>query len=201
MRRLQKSLIVLVSSALLSVLVSACVTINVYFPEAQATEAAQEFIEKVIGTEPTAKEPGASVFKASTGLLAIANLLIPTASAQERPNVNIDTPAIAEIQDRMASRFESRLKAEFERGSVGLTQDARIGARDLAKLPLKERAALSALINEDNRDRDAVYREIAVANNRPEWESQIRQIFAREWINKAKSGWYYQGENGAWMQK
>lgn len=201
MRRLQKSLIVLVSSALLSVLVSACVTINVYFPEAQATEAAQEFIDKVIGTEPTAKEPSASVFKASTGLLAIANLLIPTASAQERPNVNIDTPAIAEIQNRMASRFESRLKAEFERGSVGLTQDARIGARDLAKLPLKERAALTALINEDNRDRDAVYREIAVANNRPEWESQIRQIFAREWINKAKSGWYYQGENGVWMQK
>ena len=32
-----------------AVLLTACVTINVYFPAAEAKEAAKEFVEKVIG--------------------------------------------------------------------------------------------------------------------------------------------------------
>ena len=34
-----------------AVLLTACVTINVYFPAAEAKEAAKEFVEKVIGDE------------------------------------------------------------------------------------------------------------------------------------------------------
>jgi uncharacterized protein YdbL (DUF1318 family) len=202
MRRLNQAVFTFFLSAMLGAVLSACVTINVYFPEAQATEAAQQFIDKVIGSEEADKQPGASIQSPTPSRWAfLANLLIPTAVAQERPDVNINSPAIVAIQQRMADRFEAKLRAEFDRGSVGLTQDAKIAARDLSKLPLKDRAALTALINEDNRDRDAVYREMAIANNRPEWEAQIRQIFAREWINKAKAGWYYQDEAGAWTKK
>ena len=35
----------------LSAVLAACVTINVYFPAAEAERAAQEFIDKVIGEE------------------------------------------------------------------------------------------------------------------------------------------------------
>ena len=34
-----------------AVMLTACVTINVYFPPAEANEAAKEFVEKVIGDE------------------------------------------------------------------------------------------------------------------------------------------------------
>ena len=30
---------------------------------------------------------------------------------------------------------------------------------------------------------------------------QIRATFAKEWIQKARSGWYYQDAGGAWKQK
>jgi uncharacterized protein YdbL (DUF1318 family) len=46
-----------------------------------------------------------------------------------------------------------------------------------------------------------VYREIAIANEHPEWEQEIQQTFAKEWVQKARPGWYYQDESGAWRQK
>jgi uncharacterized protein YdbL (DUF1318 family) len=187
------------AAALLLTVISACVTINVYFPEAQTTEAAQEFIDRVIG--PDQPSPPPPVSSGGGAISALLNLLIPAAHAQAKPNVDIDTPAIRAIQARMAERFEAKLKVEFDRGRVGLTQDARIALRDAQGLALKDRSALTALINEDNRDRDAVYRELAVANAQPAWEAQIREIFAREWIAKARPGWYYQDTSGAWQKK
>jgi uncharacterized protein YdbL (DUF1318 family) len=46
-----------------------------------------------------------------------------------------------------------------------------------------------------------VYREIALANGHAEWEGQIREAFARQWIERAHAGWYYQDASGAWKRK
>ncbi len=59
---------------------------------------------------------------------------------------------------------------------------------------------MNAAVADDNRDRKAVYREVAVANGHPEWEAQIRDVFARQWIESARPGWWYQS-GGAWKQK
>ena len=40
-----------------AVVLTACVTINVYFPAAEAKEAAKEFVEKVIGDQPQQAAP------------------------------------------------------------------------------------------------------------------------------------------------
>ncbi len=73
--------------------------------------------------------------------------------------------------------------------------------RDAAKLQLKDRVAVNAAVADDNRDRKAVYREVAVANGHPEWEAQIRGVFARQWIDSAHRGWWYQDVSGGWKQK
>src|SRR5690606_4725445 len=44
---------------LIALVLCACVTINVYFPAAEAREAAREFVEKVIGEDGEAPPPGA----------------------------------------------------------------------------------------------------------------------------------------------
>src|SRR5687767_15610463 len=44
------------STPVAAIALTACVTINVYFPAAEAKEAAKEFVEKVIG-EDAAKTP------------------------------------------------------------------------------------------------------------------------------------------------
>jgi uncharacterized protein YdbL (DUF1318 family) len=59
---------------------------------------------------------------------------------------------------------------------------------------------MNAAVADDNRDRKAVYREVAVANGHPEWESQIRNVFAKQWVDSARSGWWYQS-GGGWKQK
>jgi uncharacterized protein YdbL (DUF1318 family) len=69
-------------------------------------------------------------------------------------------------------------------------------------VPLAERAVVKRLVAEDNRDRSTLYAEIAKANGHPEWEADIRGIFARRWIERgAQPGWFYQDASGSWKQK
>jgi len=182
---------------------SACVTINVYFPAAEVQEAAREFVEKVIGDDaPAPSTPVDDVPPATSsgGGMALLSFFIGSAQAQT-PDITIRTPAIQAIQARMAQRFQGQLAAHFDSGALGFGRDGLIVVRDAGKLGLKDRATVNQAVAEDNRDRAAVYREIAVANGHPEWEPRIRETFARQWINSARGGWWYQDAGGAWKQK
>ncbi|MCB1567062.1 MAG: YdbL family protein, partial [Xanthomonadales bacterium] len=108
---------------------------------------------------------------------------------------------IQAIQQRMADRFDASLRAQFDAGALGFGSDGMLVVRDAAAVPLRERSALNQAVADDNRDRKAVYREIAVANGHPEWEQQIRETFAKQWIASAKAGWWYQTSAGDWKQK
>jgi len=125
---------------------------------------------------------------------------IGSARAQSAPDISIKTPAIQAIQSRMESRFNGSLRAGFDSGALGFTSDGLITVRDASKVELKDRVALNSAVADDNRDRKAVYREVAVANGHPEWEEQIRGVFAKQWISSAKAGWWYQS-GGSWKQK
>ena len=197
---------------------TACVTINVYFPAAEAREAAREFVENVIGEEGAgqvpdaprdgdgmsggmALQPGHMPGPAARTMACDPWMLLGIAPAQaQSPDITIRTPAIQAIQRRMESRFSSTLRPHFDSGALGFSGDGLVVVRDAAKLPLKDRVAVNAAVADDNRDRNAVYREVAVANGHPEWESQIRDVFARQWIASARAGWWYQ-QGGSWRQK
>ena len=198
---------------LAAVALTACVTINVYFPAAEAKEAAREFVEKVIGDEaqsapqPQDKPGGQSAFVPSSrqSLAARIDWLslvgIGSAHAQGQPDITIRTPAIQAIQSRMSQRFDGQLKAHFGSGALGIANDGTITVRDAAKIPLPQRVAVNQAVADQNRDARAVYREIAVANDHPEWEQQIRAVFARQWVDSARPGWWVQDASGGWRQK
>jgi len=218
-----KSKLFLLGSSLTLVL-AACVTINVYFPEAAAREAATEFISGVLSDPaaevidssstdnsqsggsamrwPDAGMPAVAAREGSGGpLLALINLLVPAAQAQQNINIDINTAAIQTIQQRMRERQQNVLKAYYEAGAIGLDNDGLVQIRDRSAVGLSERTAMQQAVNADNQDRNAVYREIAVANGHPEWEDDIRSIFAERWIDLAPAGWYYRDSNGNWRQK
>lgn len=178
---------------------AACVTINVYFPAAEAQEAAEEFVEKVLG-EDAAAPAGENPQSSRSLRFDPLAFFIGTAHAQSA-DITIRTPAIQAIQDRMAGRFQSQLLGHFDSGALGFGKDGLLVLRDATKVALKDRVGVNQLVAEDNRDRNAVYREIAVANNHPEWEGQIREIFAKQWIASARPGWWYQAADGSWKQK
>ncbi len=188
-----------------ALLLSACVTINVYFPAAEAKEAAREFVEKVIDEADKVEmkqggNGGMAMLERRFDFDPWMLLGIGSAQAQGAPDITIKTPAIQAIQARMESRFNATLRAGFDSGALGFTSDGLVSVRDAGKLELKDRVAMNAAVADDNRDRKAVYREIAVANGHPEWESQIRDVFAKQWIASARSGWWYQS-GGGWKQK
>ena len=188
---------------------AACVTINVYFPAAEAKAAAREFVEKVIDEAQPAPAPAPADKPADNNGGGMAMRFdfdplmligIGEAKAQGAPDITIKTPAIQAIQARMESRFNSTLRAGFDSGALGFTGDGLITVRDASKLALKDRVAMNTAVADDNRDRKAVYREVAVANGHPEWEGQIRDVFAKQWVASARSGWWYQS-GGSWKQK
>ena len=184
-----------------------CVTINVYFPEAAAQKAADQFIGNVLdqatpAAKPAPKQPApTSKDSGSQPAAMLLDLLIPAAQAADAPDIRIQTSATEAIRGRMHERIRGILSSLLDSGAVGFTQDGMVAMRDAAKVPLSQRAQANAAVADENRDRAALYREIAVANNHPEWESQIRATFAKGWIEKARAGWYYQDAAGAWQKK
>jgi uncharacterized protein YdbL (DUF1318 family) len=199
--------------ALASLAITACVTINVYFPAAAAEKAADQIIDAVTGAAtpnntrivPTRPPTGQTLYRDPGVLVAaigqVLYAIVPAAQAQEAANVDISSPEIRAIQSSMASRF-GQLRKFFDSGALGLTQDGLVQVRDAGSLSLPDRGLLNRLVAEDNKDREALYSEIAKANGHPEWAGDLRKIFARRWVERgAQSGWYYQNAAGAWVQK
>ena len=200
--------------ALASLLVAACVTINVYFPAAAADKAADQVINDITGggaksgvtTPPQSNMvPASSRAEPNFLVAAFGNALyalVPTANAQDADAaLNVSSPAVTRIKQSMGARF-GELEKFFASGAIGLTRDGMVDVRDLNAVALPDRATVKRLVSEDNADRAQLYAEIAKANNHPEWEADIKKSFAKRWIaTGAKPGWYYQDDSGAWKQK
>lgn len=182
-----------------------CVTINIYFPAAAAEKAADRIIEDVWGPQTTPEEQAEPVeeqqsqrYKSQNVAIHILNWLVPPAAAAE-VNLNINSPAINAIQSKMKARH-NQLKSHYASGAVGLTAKGLITIRDAKAIPLKDRNKVKALVADENKDRNALYAEIARANGHPEWQADIQSTFASRWVQKAAKGWWY-NSGGSWQQK
>jgi hypothetical protein len=183
---------------------AACVTINVYFPEAAAERAADRIIEKVQGetidggTTMNRGEPATDPVMI-VAARAIGTFLIADANAQN--DVNFDKPSAKKtaLENSLAGRFP-QLKPYFDSGAIGMNDSGLVEIRDRNLIPLKDRNSVLQLVTAQNNDWDALYAEIAALNDHPEWVDEIRRIFASRWVVKAQSGWYYR-EGDAWKQK
>jgi uncharacterized protein len=205
MRRLSLKLLLAATA-----LVAACVTINVYFPAAQAERAADRIISDVWGTEPVKREgePQGRLHEHDWGLevvetvrlasLSVLDVLLPRAEAQA--DFDIETPEIRALTASMNARHR-QLKPHYDSGAIGLTADGLVDFRDRNLVPLADRNAVRQLVDTENRDRNALYRAIATANGRPEWEPDIRRTFAQRWVSRAESGWWYRTPAGAWERR
>ncbi len=187
-----------------SLLLAACVTINIYFPAAAAEKAADQIIEN-IQTLPEQQAPAEPVSsldawqtQAARWLDAGLDWIIAPAQAQEA-NLNINSPEIAQLTASMRQRFQALLP-HYQSGAVGLREDGLLAVRAPAAVPLPQRAGVKQLVDAENSDRERLYQAIARANGHPEWAGKIKQTFAERWRGHAQAGWWYQ-QGGAWRQK
>jgi uncharacterized protein len=193
-------------SALSILLLTACVTINIYFPAAAAEKAADEIIKDIQTITPQKTEPNPKP-KASLAdwqmtafqwLDKAINVVVSPAQADEA-NLNIDSPEIRQLRAKMESRFAA-LQTFYAAGFIGIQADGFLAVRDAASVPLKDRNQVNKLVAAENADRQSLYQAIANANGHPEWATQIKSTFAARWVSNAQSGWWYQS-SGSWKQK
>ena len=142
---------------------------------------------------------------ALVGLAAVltagcSTVMAPLTMLQPEVIFETESPTVGAIKKSLAIRY-LQLQPRFESGVIGFTQDGLIAMRDGSGLNHEAIAEVTLLIVEDNKERAALYREIARANGRPDWESQFRYAFAERWISRAPEGWYYRTSGGSWMKK
>lgn len=193
---------------LLLAVLAGCVTINVYFPAAAAEQAADRIIRDVYGVPPQG-EPAPeqdspapapeSRYQSDRPLwVALLEAAVPPAAAAA--DINVQSPAINRLRAQMKARHR-QLEPFYQQGAVGIGADGELRIRDMNAVALPDRARVKQLVAEENRDRQALYAEIARVNGHPEWQDEIRATFARRWIDNAPSGWWYQDGSGSWKQK
>ncbi|MDA0822946.1 MAG: YdbL family protein [Proteobacteria bacterium] len=185
----------------------ACVTVNVYFPESATERAADIFIKDVYGhdeqtpTEDPGSPQGAVKFSTEALIAVVAKVsdfILPSAYAQQ-PDINISTPAVTTLRSAMEQRHRE-LKSHYDSGAVGMAATGLIILRDPKLVPLQDRNTIKKLVVDENADRNRLYTEIAKANGHPEWQKDIREIFAERWVGNAPTGWWYESA-GKWQTK
>ena len=186
---------------------TACVTINVYFPASQAEAAAERIVDEILG-EPDAnnnpdsqsnKDASINFYKADQLFAAIGSFFISNAQAAQ-PDFSVNTPEIRRLQSAMAARHK-KLAGFYSKGAIGFSNNGQVAWRDKKAVSIKERGTLNSLLKAETKDRNNLYKAIAKANGHPEWEADVRAVFAKKWIQKARKGWWYQTSAGSWKQK
>ena len=146
-----------------------------------------------------------NVFKSAPHLAVLvlalaAGLSSAPCAAQSEATFEISSAAITSLSKSMSNRF-LKLKPHLDSGAIGLTHDGILALRDTSRIDVSGLLALDALIIEENKDRATLYREIARANGRPEWESDLRKTFGKRWVARMPEGWFYRNASGQWFQK
>jgi uncharacterized protein YdbL (DUF1318 family) len=180
-------------------LILACITVNIYFPEATVKKAADEIVEEI--RKKDAKDKTApEAIKEEAGMFRHAGFtLVPAVFAQEATDVS--NPAIRALKDAMKRRFLS-LKPLFDAGNIGENNNGLIEVRDEGGLNLKDKAALRGLVKDENSDRMKLYAEVAKALNIDASQvGRVQKIFAESWNKAASPGWWVQKDTGEWVKK
>lgn len=182
--------------------VSACVTVNIYFPAAAVERAADQIVKETWGApnDPAKAPPRPQSDNRFSPLRTVSLNFIGEAYAQEA-DINVSNPAIRSLKDTIKQRSNA-IKPYMDRGNIGVRQDGLLAVRSADGLNLKERAETQQLVEAENRDREALYAEIAKANGIPKENiPKIKSIFAKSWLDQAQPGWWIQESQGNWKKK
>jgi Protein of unknown function (DUF1318). len=191
-------------SVLSALLLTACVTINIYFPAAAAEKAADEIIKDIQNNTPqqSTPKPKASLSDWQVSMYRLIdtaiNVVVSPAQADEA-DLAIDSAEIRRLRTTMESRFAS-LQPLYAAGFIGIQTDGLLAVRNAEGVPLKDRNQVNKLVAAENTDRQNLYQAIANANGHPDWVAQIKSTFAGRWVSNAQAGWWYQS-SGSWKQK
>jgi len=187
-------------------IIAGCVTVNIYFPAAEVEKTAEKIVDEVYQekTEPPGQKPAEKpqswnepgMFQSITRLARFG-----PAQAFAEEATTVSNAAIRGLKDQIGQRHQELLPY-YRKGQVGIDKDGFLEVRETSGLGLPQVASLKRLVNADNAARRQLYEEVAKALNlKPDQVPQVRQIFSKQWRDKAEAGWAVQADNGQWGRK
>jgi uncharacterized protein YdbL (DUF1318 family) len=185
-------------SGLFAATLSACITVNIYFPAPEVRKAAEQIVEETWGEQSGVQPATPGTAPADTSWI---DVLGPASAYAQDVDINVSTAAIRALKEAMKTRAE-QLKPYLNQGQLGIGKDGMLVVRSLEGVALREQATARRLIEAENADRKTLYKEIAQANKfGDERVDDIQRIFADTWIDKAEKGWWVQKQDGSWVKK
>jgi len=183
------------------IFVASCVTVNIYFPAAAVQKAADEIVEDVRKMEQKQEQKPEEKQNIKGLYDELKKFCWGPTEAYAEIDIEVSTPAIRALKDSLKQRFPL-LKPFYDRGSIGENNMGLIETKDLTGLNLKEKADLSRLVEQENKERKDLYTEIMKANKfGPDVLPQIQKIFANSWREKSQPNWWIQNDKGDWEKK
>jgi hypothetical protein len=193
----------IVSISLFLLLLFSCLTINIYFPEAEVKKDAEEIVEEIRKKEEDKekKDKDVQMVEMDQAMSRGGGSFSLISSLYAQEVTDITTPKLRALKQSIKDRFP-KIKPFFEKGNVGEGNDGFVKIREESGLNLKDKALLRNLVNDENNDRKNMYAEYAKAKEIDASQiPKIQKIFAAQWIKDAESGWWIQKENGEWTKK
>lgn len=188
-------------------LLTACVTVNVYFPEAEVRDLSRQIEEEVRKqaaqqageTPPASPQPPPAP---NQGASVLDLLLGVSPALAQVPQPEITNPAIRKIIESRAARY-NQLAQYLDQGVLGEGNTGLLEVRSLESLTdLKARADVQRLVKAENADREELYKEIAAAKNVDLAQlPKIRETYAATLRGNAKPGQWIQQPDGSWVKK
>jgi uncharacterized protein YdbL (DUF1318 family) len=182
------------------------ITVNVYFPAAEIRDAATQIEREVRSKEegPADANPAPAPKPQSSDFSRfwwVRLRLGPANVMAQGIDINMTTPAIRQLVASRKQRYAS-LVPLFNAGALGESNQGLVVIRSLDALALKDKAQAKILSEQENRDRQQLYRELATANQLPpDKVADIARIFAQVNRQEAQAGWWIQEPNGDWKKK
>ena len=139
------------------VFLTACVTINVYFPAAATEKVADEIIQDIQTPEPeqpqsrVVTEPHMAEWQVSFYKLVDQAIAVVIPSAQAEAVLPADSAEVRRLRASMRNRF-TLLKGFYEKGVIGIKADGLLTKK--GKVSLKDRNKVNKLVKAENIDRN-----------------------------------------------
>ena len=155
-----------------SLMIFACVTINIYFPAEQVESVAGEIVDEIRGQKPGDE-------KSNLLNRTFFAFLAPVALAAEP--LTVSNPGIRMLKQQMKARY-AQMRPFYQKGVLREDNNGYVSLASTAGLGLKEKRNLTSLVAAENSDRRKLYGEIAKAMKIDSSQvGRIGEVFAKEW--------------------
>ena len=182
----------LTASLFALMLMVSCVTVNIYFPAAQVEQRADEIVSKAY-EEVEEQEPAED----DQSSLSLSRILAWFGPAE----AHASSAVTRGLESEVAANF-AQLAPYFDTGNLGFDNQGYIAIRNMDGISMQDQGKVRLLVDKDNKTREELYRAVAEEEGAdPSHFDRVKQIFAADWQERAKPGWWVQDGSGGWRQK